>query len=725
MNSWFVWIAFVLAVLVLGLVGYHFSLRVLRVAAGFVTLVAVIYITWYGLTYPAKAPGSLSDAFTRGADALSIALFHPLPVPSGHHIPAPGRIGWLIVAVLLVIGYRELEAWTLHCQARSLDTSALTGDRQDARQNDSPGGKDATTDMQRHDRLAAELKFRLPAVEVRSPAILPGGSRSSELASIAEASGVNGSGLAGAVIRFFGMLWPRPRRVQVRVWVEWTAGQARIDDATRVTVDLDDPGTGANLGTKTLAASSLDDAASVVAGYVAAQIFAEDRTAPPWCTGAADGRDLAAMLLARQVRVYPESEREVHSARSTQIRILENVAGNNLCAGVARYELAQLYDLAGRHVEALLLHAINRERYPRFYRGRYRLAMSLEMLANPDPGTNMDATEVPKLDGVLKILHRCDVTKIDKSDTNPVGGGKVELSAGLRADLLDAAGTELRKIRRYLTLRHVIWQSFWHRDERGILKPYWRLPHRQSFHDAASVALLLVAVRQALNDKERPGPAPAGQREGDTRPAPARRLHRVRTVMRIATAIAGDSSAIAKVLNISPDRPGKWPGRGARPVAKSLRTRRRPRQYSTRSWQAAYNLACVYATIAQDRKRRLQACRRKPENAQAAAEAKQIEDGLPGLVGKAVTSLEFAVCNPECELERPWEWIAHDPDFGCLRSPYDQFSQEFRDFLTAQKRRDYPPVPRTRQGAVALQHSLPNDLLSTSLIRGQRGVCAR
>ena len=344
MNSWFVWGAFVLAALMLALVGYHFSLCVLRVVAGFATLATTIYITWYGLTHPARAPGSLSGAFTRGADALSIALSRPLPMPPGHHIPSPGRIGWLIITVLLVISYRELEAWTLHCQARSLDTSALGDDRQDGAPGDS---KDAITDRQRHDRLAAELKFRLPAVEVRSPAIFPGGSRSSGLASIAEASGVTGSGLAGAIIRFFGMLWPSPRRVQVRVWVEPTPGQARIDGVTRVTVDLEDPRTGASIATKTLAASNLDDAASVVAGDVARHIFAEDRTVPPWCTGAADGRDLAAMLLARQVRIYPESEQEVHTARRTQIRILENVAGSSLCAGVVRYELAQLYELAG------------------------------------------------------------------------------------------------------------------------------------------------------------------------------------------------------------------------------------------------------------------------------------------------------------------------------------------------------------------------------------------
>jgi len=694
MNSWLVWAAFVLAVLVLGLVGRYFSLRVLRVTAAFVTLATVLYVTGYGLGHPAKGAGSLSDAFSRGADALLVALFHPLPVPAGHHIPEPGRIGWLIIAALLVIGYRGLEAWSLHCHARCLDTSALTPRRQNTQQDDLPrDGKDALTDLQRHDRLAAELKFRLPAVEVRSPAILPGGSRSSELASIAETSGLTGSGLAGAIVRFFGMLWPSPRRIRVRVWVERGAGQAKIDDPARVTVSLDDPATGTSITTKTLAAGSLDDAASVVAGYVAQHIFAEDPTAPPWCIGAADGRDLAALLLARQVRVYPESEQGVKSARSAKIGFLESVAGNNLCAGVARYELAHLYDLEGRHVEALLLHAINREQYPRFFRGRYRLAMSLEMIANPDPATRMSAAEVRKLDDALKILHRCCATRHDKSETDRDENGKAELSAALRADLLDAACQELKAIRQHLTLWHVIWQSFWHRDERGILKPYWQLRYRQAFHDGVCVALLLVTVRQALNLKNQPGAAPTVRPAEDNPQGSARRLLRLPTVPRIVTAIAGDSSAIPKVPGILPGGRGA-PGPAVLPMAKRLRTRRRPRQYSTRSWQAAYNLACVYAAMVQDRNQQLKACRRKREDPQAAAETKRIEGELRDLVTKVVTSLEFALNNPECEMERPSEWISHDPDFGCLHAKEDQFSKEFRDFLAAQKRRDYPSSPR-------------------------------
>ena len=657
MNSSIVWAAFAGAALVLGLIGYHFSLRVLRIAAGLIALTTAAYITWYGLEHPAQPPlQSLPGAFTRGAGTLGMTLFGQ---PSRHPTLGPGPFGWIIIIALLVLGYRVLEAWAMHRQARSLDTSVLAG----AHQHDPPGDGEDVTGKERHDRLVAELRFRLPAVEVRAPSILPGGSRPRELASIVEASGVSGSDLAGAMIRFLGILWPSPRRVQVRIWVEGSLDQA----ATRVTVSLQDPRSGASIATKTLAAHDIDEAASVVAGFVARQIFVGDPTAPPWCTGAADGRDLAAMLLARQVRLYPESEHEVRRARHEQIRILENVAGHNLCAGVARYELAHLYDLEGRHVEALLLHAINRERYPRFYRGRYRLAMSLEMISNPDPGQKIDASEVPKLDEALNILNRTGLA-VPAESMVVCHDGQAELPPELRADLLDAAWSELDAIRRYLALPHVIWQSFWRRDERGILQPYWRLPYRQAFQDGVCAGLLLVAVRRALNNDA----------DADVRPGPAHKLPHARTIMRIATAIAGHSADIAQVLRLEsgqtePQRPPQ--------LTRSLRTRRLPRQRSTRSWQAAYNLACAYAIIAHDRQRKL-------EFAPGAADASRTDP--KELVGRVVTSLEFALSNPECELERPSEWIAADPDFGGLRYSHYESSQAFRDFLTAQRRRDYP-----------------------------------
>src|SRR5262249_29559440 len=160
---------------------------------------------------------------------------HPLRL--GNQVPAPGRIGWVDIAALVVIGYRMLESWARRREAPVLDMSTLGGSQQEGASSKTG---DSVMDGQLYDQLVARLKFQLSAVEVRSPAILPGGSRSNGLASIAEASGVAGSDLAGAIIRFFGMLWPNPRRFQVRVQVECVSGEPSGTENTKVTVSLDE-----------------------------------------------------------------------------------------------------------------------------------------------------------------------------------------------------------------------------------------------------------------------------------------------------------------------------------------------------------------------------------------------------------------------------------------------------------------------------------------------------
>ena len=717
MNSWLVWIVLAAVAVMLGAVGYHFSLRTLRWVAFIVVLATALYLIAYGLTHAATNHSSWSDDFTRSADAFSSALIRPLSL--GHRVPAPGAIGWLVIVVLLVLGYRGLEAWTLRRQAPYLDCSQLSSGRQDnaayAEMN-TQIGKSAQDGKQRHDWLAAELKFRLPAVEVRSPPILPGGSRPSELASIAEATGVSGSGLAGAIIRFFGMVWPNPSRITVRAWVERTPGHESVDDITRVTVGLADPRSGASIATKTLAARNLDHAVAAVAGFVARHIFVRDCTVPPWCVSETDGADLAALLLARQVRGYPGSCDSIHRAWDRQIEYLSGAAQGYLCAGVARYELAQLHDLRdNNHVEALLLHAANREQYPRFYRGRYRLAMSLEMLANPHCG--LGKIDMDTLKKALQILDRCCVTH--DAARLITDCGQADLPDCLRSCLLDAARQELQAILRYLTWRHIIWGSLRHHNERAILMPYLRLRHRQSFHDGVCVALLLVAIRQALLPKAETGescPEPKPRDKlghakriarivaaicGDSEdPIPnARKTAPISgdtkdptTIARIATAISGDSedpTTIARIAAaISED--SKHPTTKLRnfqagkakpqPITTRLRTRRWPWQCRTPSWPAAYNLACAYAAL-------------------AACAGPKTERGR--LVRKAISSLEFALCNPECEMEHPSEWIGNDPDFQLCREE----DADFTTFIDDQRKRDYPEPPPASQETDALGQS--------------------
>ena len=158
------------------------------------------------------------------------------------------------------------------------------------------------------------------------------------------------------------------------------------------------------------------------------------------------------MLLAKQERVYAKSPKDIACARRKQIGHLEKATGNNH-AGIVRYELAQLYNLVNNHMAALRLHAVNREQYPRFYRGRYRLSMSLEMIANliANPAFRLRDTDRDLLDESLTILSRCGVIENVKDRPDIVAG------KDLSKELLEAAGKELHAIRRQVTLWHVIW----------------------------------------------------------------------------------------------------------------------------------------------------------------------------------------------------------------------------------------------------------------------------
>ena len=659
MNSWLVWGVFAIAAVVLGWVGYHFTVRTLRfVTAGFALAVAVL-VTRYGVMHPTGAPTGLVNAFTRGMDELCTAFLQPL---LGGQVLAHGRIAWLAIIAVLVFAYRELEVWAMHWQPPTVDMSALGSNRPSATPR---GPGEDGLDMQReHDKLVAELRFRLPAVDVRAPSVLPGSATASGLASVVENSDTAVSGLAGAVVRLAGMLWPNPRRYQVRVWVEpadrpkaayllekvgngWqshagehsTHAVGRATASRKVTVDLEDPRTGASIATKTLVAGDLDEATAVVAAYVASQIFKADPTAPAWCIGSFDGGDLAALLSAQQLRVSRDCQEDDRCARCRRIEILEKAVFNSHSAGVARHELALLYNLAGEHMKALSLNAINREQFPRFYRSRYRLGMSLEMIANPT--FEIGEKDEGMLQDSLCRLDRCRVTD------NAAGGYKI-VDKKL---LLTAAKKELRACRRQLMLWRVIWATFLHRDERAIRKLHWRLRERQRFYDGARVAELLVTVRQSLN----------GERCGLKDRLQARRA------IRITAAITGDSTTIKKILKNAEPLAGEVPP----PGANSRKTRWLSWQCRTPSWQAAYNTACLYAALEDSCK-----CKCLRET----------------MAARAVASLKRVVDDRDCDMQRPSDWISRDPDFSSLCSSSD----EFQTFLYAQQRTDYPAANRNQ-----------------------------
>jgi hypothetical protein len=679
-----VWAVLAFVAILLGVVASCFSLRTLRWVSVFTVLFLAGGLTRYGLTHPENGNTDLVSAFTSGVDRVIQALLQPLW--RGHQVPPPGAIGRLILAISVVLGYRGLEWWALRRQAPMLDLSALG----DGQPNIEPAGRSRErrlTEGQQHDQLTAELKFRLCAMEIRAPSILPGGSRTNALASIAEDSGVGGAGLAGAIIRFAGTLWPNPRRLALHVWVEPPDKAADPPaSANRVTVDLDEPRTGATIASKTVAGTDINEATCIVAGYVGRQMFAMDRTTPQWCYGAADGRDLASMLLARLERVSAESAKDVETARQVRIRRLWQPGNASRAAGVVRYELAQLLNLDNRDLDSLRLHAMNREEYPRFYRGRYRLAMSLQMISNPDHEPFGADTEA-SLDEILKVLCRCGMTSkaaCVPGDVTalPSDRARRRLSASLRMELLNIAARELRDVRRQLTMRRVLWATLVHRDERTIWVPHWGLRQRQAFHDGVCVAELLVAVRQSLVTREPREPSEArGSGDGQD-PAADTRFRHLWHASRVTAAVAGDCAfarwigaeskwAIVRLICTARDKaqsPGPVTGKAAHPAGRD-RVRWLPWLRRTASWQASYNTACLYAALA---------------GITRAGDEQRLT-----YQDRVLVSLERAINNPLSEMERAHDWIARDPDFTVLKNDKKRFKL-FDDFLSEQELRDYP-----------------------------------
>jgi hypothetical protein len=699
LTSGIVWAILIVVVAALAFVGSWFSLRTMRLFTCVVAIFLTIGVMRFGLMHPEYRPTNLVDSFLSGVDQVAIALLHP--VWPGK-VPAPGVAGRWIIAAALLLGYRQLEERALARQAPELDLSAIGRDRPAGHSD----GHSAGSPWHRHDgyptagerqaQLAAELRFRLPTMEVSTPSILPGGTRTNALASIAETSGVAGAGMVSAVVRFAGMFWPGPRLVRVRSWVESAAG-------TRITVLLENVKTGLPIATKTVAGDSFNEAASMVTGYIAREIFARDRTVPEWCYGMADGRDLGAMQLARLERFYAACDREVCESRKAQIRILSGETGTVRTAGIVRYELAQLLALDDQNLESFRLHALNRELHPRFYRGRYRFAMSLEMIANPEHYLPDNKATLRKLAETLEIISRYGRTDImlqkyaenmkdaadRKAATSPFDGMALcwRVPEELALRLLEIAEKDLREVRTQLSLGRVVWDAFFRRDERAVWLPHRRHRHRRSFQDGVCAAELLVAIRCRLHDA---GTDPGWLKHG-------RVLWHLRRAVRITWCITDYPALIVAVLK-NPDRYWLDP-KAAEPKLDLLSrawVRWPPWKRSSTSWQAAYNTACLYAALTDQAWRS-----RAPEKV------------LQELERRVIVSLQHVLDNPQSELERAWDWINSDPDFRVMRDHQENFTA-LGEFLAELKRQEYPA---SNVGRCQVPHTHPTGIFAAAARR--------
>jgi hypothetical protein len=616
-------------------IAFHFTRLVFRTAVLVVATALALRVTWLGLAGLGH-PGTYVSAFVLGGDRLARSMLAPL-LPGGVTASVVvGRVGWIVLLVALLAVLACFDTWSVRREQPRVSIPRA------------PDAEPGLVNLADRRELTEKLRFILPAVDVRRPAAMPGSTATESLASVAAASGVQGSGLAAAVIQLAQALQARPRTYEVRVFTERCREGGKITahgPRRRVTVEMRDARTGQSVAVHVLQPCVPRETAQKVAGYTARQIFRADPATPAWATGSLDGADLSAYLLARQTCPAGRSYPAWRACRDERRVRLERVVGQDTGAGVIGYELAGLHDLDGENVRALLLHLGNRMHYPQFWRGRYRLAISLSMLAGrmddvtwmagQDLARNWDALALGlSLAGLLRHLPAAEAAAL----AGPFPDGQDGITQARRG-LSRVAGREMTACWRHHHVSILLWSALWRRRLRGAslaavacLPGWWRHPRRRLW----ALEFARDIVRQRMVTLDEPA-AIAARRLRQVQYRARRRLHH--------------PEPEAAGVRLGGGR--RWPRRDRELGAAAWR-------YGRATWQAVYNAACLHAL---------------PDATGTITQAAKLQ---------AVGLLRLAISDPDCELDRPSERMATDPSLRALH-----WFPEFDKFVHAQARRDF------------------------------------
>jgi hypothetical protein len=670
-RAYYDWSALAALLVVLWGVAYQFSRRTYRLTVGVLAAVGVLAVTGYGLrllgTHPTFERGLLT-----GANALSRDMLGAF-IPAGlQHALLLGPAGWLLLLVLIGSVLLTFDAVSVRRQQPTVNVGSAPPSGGDTGDGNARGdGSSDSRGVNTRQVITEELKFRLPAVAVRSPASMPGGSALGSLATVVSDSGVQGSKLTAALMQAVHALEARPRIYEVQIFVDHCDDDGTVNpkgEKVLVTVDLRDARNGQTLATRILAPCPVNEAPERVAGFTARWVFRDDPSTPAWATGSYDGEDLSAYLLAQEIRSASRTYQAFADCRRRQRKILADAVWRSPNAGLVQYELAALDDLDSKTVHALRLHLDNRVHNPRFLPARYRLAVSLAALGGavgdkwpadpPHDGGHADpADEPPALireeiikklawSGLLRTIRGRQFRALDLPSHGPHGAEArhkaiTDLlltahpnhaqSRKISLVLLMLACQELRAYRRRMRASWLLWGALIHRQERTayleLLRtgPNWRRHPRRRM---ATLRVALTGIKLALRCTTKNERA-----EQAVRATQARIRHQL---------------GLDRVL----DRGGRW-------------------VYGKLPWQAVYNAACLYAMT-----------------------TPPAHNPSPSAAKDAVTLLRLAVTDPACELDRPSEWIGADPSLATLRGMpvFDAFVRE-RAQLDFEPAKSHPPNP--------------------------------
>jgi hypothetical protein len=358
----------------------------------------------------ATDPRDLRELTAAGVDEVVDDTLGPL-VGAGT-IARLGTAGWVVLGLLLALGYRRLEVINNRRYGGPVLVADVTG---------GPGTGS------RSPELTAAIRNRVAELDLRDPSPVPGADASAKpTADIVGSLGADPappSGRLGAALTAVRhAVVPAPGMTVVPAYTQVTRpGPAPEAGATRSPADghgggrphattpgvalASDAGAGAGdrppggevvehtiavrlvtpdrrrtLGAASFTRPTEASAARAAADYAVCDALNRGALTPSWARWSAEDGS----ALGPYQAVVADSKREgAHLPVRRQIALLEAARAASPVTGIVLVELGHRYELDERPLDALRMHLTARALHPRFAPARYRTAASLSMLAAP------------------------------------------------------------------------------------------------------------------------------------------------------------------------------------------------------------------------------------------------------------------------------------------------------------------------------------------------------
>jgi hypothetical protein len=351
----------------------------------------------------AAARPDLRSLMARGVDTVVADALGPA---LGDRTAARvGDVGWIVLAALLLAGYRRLEILNNRRYGAPIHIDRFV----------TPAGDDALGA-----ELRAAVRNRVAELDLREPPPVPGARSTVKpmagiVAALDAVQAPPTRTVRSLLARARGLVFPVPGiTVEPTYGRTANAGDARLDGTDGADDALDaghddggDTGQPGGRGAaghaersadhvvtvrlrttqgrralraQSFARSSAQAAVDAAADFVVCDSLTNARLTPSWARWhSEDGAALAPYqtVLADTGRTGPRL-----SLRD-QIELLETARAASPGTGLVLVELGHRYDLDERPLDALRTHLTTRALHPRFAQPRYRSAMSLAMLASP------------------------------------------------------------------------------------------------------------------------------------------------------------------------------------------------------------------------------------------------------------------------------------------------------------------------------------------------------